>query len=167
MKKIVAIISLLAVILTLAACKPDTSKQDPQEALSNVNVANSERVAASIQAETEIVEKMEEVGEELGKTQKNKQIIYTKDASNASSRFIITFNRRGVVDSVEVHKFYKAQSSYDVVLDMGDFNNMKIIESDDNLRYVAYKYTEHPYFGKDFDYVYSAVSGSKDLTVIE
>lgn len=167
MKRIIAIVSLLAVILSLAACKPDTTNQDPQEALSNINAAQAEREAASILAETQIAEKMEEVDGELGKTQKNKQVVYTREDGNVLLKYIVTMDKKGMVDEVVVHKFYYNESDYETILGYGDYRDMKIIDNDDALRYISYKYEDHPFFGKDYEYVYDSVSSSNHITVIE
>lgn len=167
MKRIIAIVSLLAVVLSFAACKANDPTQDPQEALSNQNAVQAEMASASILAETKIAEKMDEVQSELGKTQKNKQIVYNRKDGNVELKYIVTFNKKNVADEVIVHKFYDYESTYETVLGYGDYKDLKIIDNDDELRYIVYKYKEHSFIGQDFEYVYNAVSSADQITVIE
>ena len=80
MKKLIAVIAVFAAVLSLSACKP--KELSPVEKQSKYAAEESERVAASIQAENDYIDGVNDYSDnEIGKTVKGKKLVIKAESS--------------------------------------------------------------------------------------
>lgn len=140
MKRIVALLIVLASVISITACSLNPTPRTKEEVASSREAARSEMAAESSSIEAAIVDGKEEVLEKIGKSQKGKKLVmrdYNK--SDDTERFReIFFDKNGFADYMVTYNFYPA-SNYKIILNQGDKRNDKLIDHDDDLRLIVYK----------------------------
>lgn len=168
MKKLIALISVLAVALSLTACK--TKELNPEEKQSKYAAEESEKVAASLQAENDYIDGVHDYSDnEIGKTEKGKKLVIKAESSLGYRYNVFNFNKKGAMTERLCYEFYDSIENYEVQSKIKDDRTRKLIDTDDEARMVVYKYEE--VWEQSFDELYEAYSKTevKDLgyTIIE
>lgn len=133
MKKIMAILSVAAILFGFAACK----KND--DVTSSYPSGMSEDEIASLEAEKAIVEDMAEVEEELGMSVDGSKIVGKKSNDFTSDYYVVYFDKDGMSEYLIKYVYYALEEHYQTALDIGDKGTAKFVSSDDELRRVVYK----------------------------
>lgn len=154
MKKILAVVCIFAALFSFASCK---RRLTPEEEDASRAVARSialaeyeSKVAASIKNEENIVEDKAKTLEELGKTEKGKQIVF-HNTSGYTQYEVITMDKDGKAETWERYVYYPNTDSYNVAMKDKDTRKFAIIDSDEELRLVVYKNMNEKGF-KGIDY---------------
>jgi len=154
MKRIFFIISALAVVSSLAACAP-TSTMTPEEQMSYFNAKEQERIEASNKIEEEILEEMENVDDEIGKTEKNKKVVLERVSETGTTKKVIYMDKKGKVDHIMIYQFFKETDQYELMLGAGDNGDDRIVDHDDKKRLIVYKNTKTEMIGMEYELVYN------------
>lgn len=155
MKKFIALIVVLVTIISLSACK--TKELSPEEKQSKYAAAESERVAASLQAENDYIDGVHEYSDnEIGKTVKGKKLVIRAESSLGYRYDVFEFNKKGKMTERLTYEFYDAIHNYEVQAEIKEDRKRKLIDTDDKARMVVYKYNE--VWEQTFDEIYAAYS---------
>ncbi len=140
MKKIIAVLAILATVFSLSACKK-LGKMDAEERSQYIAEQESEMVEASLKAERDFVNGVNEtIDDEIGKTQKGKRLVIEVKDPNSVQYFVFVFNRKQILDHQLTYMFlelptnYYAMKNYD-----NDTKDKKLIKHDDASRMLVYK----------------------------
>ena len=158
MKKIVAVIGIFAVLFALASCKE--KELTPEESLAALKASQSENyakyeasVAASIKQEENIIKDKQDTLNELGKTEKNKRIVYASNENYEGMKVsyeIITFGADGKYSGWKRYVYFPTTESFDrAVSNINPKANFAYETSDASLRLVIYKYTNNAYLANE------------------
>lgn len=154
MKKLIAVIAVFAAVLSLCACK--TKELSPDEKQSKYAAEESERVAASIQAENDYIDGVNEYSDnEIGKTVKGKKLVIKSESSLGYKYNVFEFNKKGNMTARFCYEFYDSIENYKVQSKIED-RERKLVDTDDEARMVVYKYKE--VWEQNFDELYEAYS---------
>ena len=139
MKKVLAILAVFATALSLASCSPKTDKTTAE--LVSEQEAEYSRIAESYaQAEIERSEKVVKSIEDLGKTQKNKQIVVKVAYPNGEHYQVFVFNRKGICQKVRDYYFYQTVEMFEIGNEkQKESNRRKKIDSDKTARMIAFE----------------------------
>ncbi len=155
MKKFIALIVVLVTIISLSACK--TKELSPEEKQSKYAAAESERVAASLQAENDYIDGVHEYSDnEIGKTIKGKKLVIRAESSLGYRYDVFEFNKKGKMTERLTYEFYDSIHNYEVQAEIKEDRKRKLIDTDDKARMVVYKYNE--VWEQTFDEIYAAYS---------
>lgn len=138
MKRIIALLIVLASVLSISACS--FKELTPEEQAASRAAKESEYAAEVSSKEAAIVEDKGEVLDELGKSQKGKKLVmrnYSKSDGTERLREIY-FDKNGFADYMITYCYYP-ESNYYIIRDQGDKGNDKLIDHDDDLRLIVYK----------------------------
>lgn len=170
MKKILAVVCIFAALFSFASCK---RKLTPEEEDASRAVARSialaeyeSKVAASIQNEENIVEDKAKTLEELGKTEKGKQIVF-RNTTGYTQYDVVFFDAKGKAESWERYTYYPNTESFKLAMRDKDEGKFAYVTSDEDLRLIVSKNeNEKGFKGVDFD---SLLKNVKDFgyTVVE
>ncbi len=168
MKKFIALISTFAVLFSLSACK--SIELSPEEKQSKYAAQESERVAASLQAENDYIDGVHDFSDnEIGKTIKGKKLVIKAESSLGYRYDVFEFNKKGKMTERLTYEFYDKINNYEVQAEIKEDRKRKLIDTDDKARMVVYKYNE--VWEQTFDELYESYSKPeiKDLgyTIIE
>lgn len=168
MKKAAAIAAIIAILLSLSACKvhKELSDDELRESLSN---AESQRIAESQSVEVAYSEGVEENIDEVGKTVKNKKLVVKSSTSYGTECQAFIMDKKGNLDYCMVYRFFDSMSSYKTYLGYPDSDDEKQVKHDDKARMIVYKVKMQR--EADFATLYDEYSGetakSYGYTVIE
>ncbi len=132
MKKLIAILSLAAILFGFAACKKD-------DASANYPTNLSAEEIASLEAEKAIVDDMDKLEEEIGDSVKGKKIVGKEADDFTTEYFVVYFDNKGKSEYLIKYVYYNKAEHYKTAVDIGDKGTAKFISSDDDLRMVVYK----------------------------
>lgn len=168
MKRIIAIISAVAALCSLASCAV-TSNMTPEEQLSYHHAKEQEAIEESMRIEEEIVEEIERVTDKIGKTEKNKKIVLEKYTETVTTKRVLYMDRKGKCEYSMTYEFYKTKDDYEFYLNAGDCGKYKLVDHDDKNRLLVYKNVEFLSVGQDFDVLYEGHKGAtlNGFTLVE
>ena len=156
MKKLIALIAVLATLLSLSACKLG-KELSPEEKQSKYAEAESERVAASLQAENYYIDGVHEYSDnEIGKTIKGKKLVIKGESSMGYKYSVFEFNKKGKMTKRLSYEFFDSIDNYEVQAEIDGDRKRKLVDTDDKARMVVYKYDE--VWEQTFDEIYAAYS---------
>lgn len=139
MKKIIAILAAFATALSLASCSVNNNKTTA-ELVSEQDAEYSRIIESMTQAEIERSEKMIKNIEDLGKTQKNKQIVVKVASANGEHYQIFVMNRKGICEKVRDYYFYDTAEKFEIANEkQKETSRMKKIDSDKTARMIAFE----------------------------
>lgn len=140
MKRIIALLIVVASVLSITACSLNKKELTAEEKASSRAARESEIAAESSSVEAAIVDAKEEVLDKIGKTQKGKKIVlHDLSPSDGTERYReVYMDKNGFADYMITYNFYPA-NQYDLILSYGDRGNDKLIDHDDDLRLIVYK----------------------------
>ncbi len=153
MKRIIAIISAVAAICSLASCTV-TSNMTPEEQLSYHNAKEQEAIEESMRIEEEIIEEIESVDDEIGKTVKNKKIVLERISQGGTTKRVIYMDKKGKAEYTMIYQFFNDPDIYASMRDAGDNGDDKQIKHNDEKRMIVYKNTKGEIVGAEFDVLY-------------
>lgn len=161
MKKIIAILAAFATALSLASCSVDNDKT-AADYIAEQEAEYSQLIESLTQAEIERSEKMVKNIEDLGKTQKNKQIVVRVPYANGEHYQIFVFNRKGICEKVRDYYFYETDEMFERNNEKQKENvNKKKIDSDKTARMVAFEKDYDVEERNQFDQIYELYSGEE------
>lgn len=139
MKKLIAIISVLAAVLSFASCSVKNDKT-AAEIISEQDAEYS-RIAESLsQAEIERSEKVVKNIDDLGKTEKNKQLVVKVAYPNGEHYQVFIMNRKGICQKVRDYYFYETAEMFEIGNEkQKEDTDRKKIESDKEARMLAFE----------------------------
>ena len=158
MKRIVAVISVFAILFALASCKE--KELTPEESLAALKASQSENyakyeasVAASLKQEENIIKDKQDTLEKLGKTEKNKKIVFISDGKYEDMKIgyeIVSFDANGKYSSWKRYVYFSSTESFDrAVANASAQGNFVYESSDASLRVVVYRYTNNAYLANE------------------
>lgn len=154
MKKIIALIAIFAAVLSFSACKK--VNMTPEEKQAYYAAEESKKVAASIQAENDYIDGVNEYSDnEIGKTVKGKKLVIKAESSLGYKYNVFEFNKKGNMTARYCYEFYDSIENYEVQSKIED-RKRKLVDTDDEARMVVYKYNE--VWEQTFDELYDAYS---------
>ena len=155
MKKFIALIATFATLLSLSACKP--KELSPEEKQSMYAAEESERVAASLQAENDYIDGVHDYSDnEIGKTIKGKKLVVRAEISLGYKYLVFEFNKKGKMTERFSYEFYNSIENYEVQAEIKEDRKRKLVDTDDKARMVVYKYED--VWEQTFDELYAAYS---------
>lgn len=169
MKKLIALIAVLATVLSLSSCK--ISKElTPEEKQSKYAAEESKRVAASLKAENDYIDGVHEYSDgEIGKTVKGKKLVIKAESSLGYKYNVFEFNKKGQMTKRLSYEFYDTIENYEVQAEIKEDRKRKLIDTDDKARMVVYKYND--VWEQTFDEIYEAYKNpdvnSLGYTIVE
>ena len=137
MKKALSVLLLCFVLLGICSCQKKIYT-DPEEYSKYLEESESKAAAESSKQQVKIDEDIAKLESELGKTEKNKQIVVRKEYSGLIIYEIVKFKNKKV-DYRLTYKYFEGETDYKDQVEYGDIQNDKLIDSDDTLRCVVYK----------------------------
>lgn len=158
MKKIIAILAVFATAFSLASCSVKNDKTTA-ELVSEQEAEYQQLIESMSQAEIEISENVIKNVKDIGKTQRNKQIVLKRPFAFGEHYRIYVFNRKGICEKVRDYYFYNR-------LDLFELNNKKQkentgkkkIDSDKSARMVAFESVYHEEELNKFDQMYDLIN---------
>ena len=169
MKKLIALITLLATVLSLSACKLNKDLS-PEEKMSKYAAEESKKVAESLQAENDYIDGVNEYSKnEIGKTIKGKKLVIKVGNPLGYEYDVYLFDKKGKATEFLSYEFFDSIENFEVQSEMKTFLKKKIVNTDKEARLIIYKHLETPV--ETFDELYHAFSSdfAKDhgYTLIE
>jgi hypothetical protein len=157
MKKLIALIAVLATLISLSACKMN-KELTPEEKMSQYAAEESKMVAQSLQAENDYIDGVNEYSDnEIGKTVKKKRIVVRCESSFGYKYLVFSFNKSGEMTKYLSYEFYDVLDNYKVQKEIKKpYGSKKLIDTDDKARMVVYEYGE--LWSQTFDEVYANYS---------
>ena len=141
MKKLIAVIAIIASVLSLTACKE--VNMTPEERMSKYAAEESERIAASIQAENDYIDGVNRHAEEtIGKTIKGEKLVVKNFFTLGYEYNIFEFNKKGKMTHKYLYKFYDEVGTYEAQLENETFSSRKLVDKDDKARMIVYEIDE-------------------------
>ncbi len=154
MKKIIAILAALATALSLASCSVKNDKTTA-ELVSEQEAEYSRIIESMSQAEIERSEKMVKNIEDLGKTQKNKQIVVKVAYPNGEHYQVFTFNRKGICQKIRDYYFYQTAEMFEIGNEkQKETTRRKKIDTDKTARMIAFESDYDVEERNKFDQIY-------------
>lgn len=145
MKKILAVVCIFAALFSFASCKrrltPEEEEASRAVARSKAVAEYESKVAASIKHEEEIVENKVKTLEELGKTEKGKQIVYKGAEIQASVKYYALFmDNNGYCDYELCYHYYADEDAYKLILEREKKDeSINIADYDESKRLIVYR----------------------------
>ncbi|MBQ4604240.1 MAG: hypothetical protein IJB16_06515 [Clostridia bacterium] len=157
MKKLIALIAVLATVASLSACKMN-KELTPEEKQSKYAAEESKMVAASIQAENDYIDGVNDFSEnEIGKTIKGKKLVIRAESAFGYKYLVFSFNKKGAMTEYLSYEFYDEIDNYNVQKEIKNpYHGKKLVDTDDKARMVVYKYEEM--WNQTFDEIYANYS---------
>lgn len=170
MKKIIAILAVLATLFSLSACKPNRKELTPDEVQQSVAAEQSRRVEESLQAERDYHEGIDEqVDEEIGKTKKGERLVVKATSITGTEYIVFEFKKDKTVKKKLGYLFYDNIENYEMILKNGGGSSRKVIDNDDKARMIVFSYQK--FSESDFDSLYKTYSSESSAemgyTIIE
>ncbi|MBQ3006408.1 MAG: hypothetical protein IJD78_02500 [Clostridia bacterium] len=136
MKKILAVLAAFATLFSLASCKMKNN-QTTAERVSEVEAEYSMQIASSIQAETEREEKIIKSIEDIGKSEKKKQLVLKRAEDHYQ---VYVMNKKNICKKIVDYYFFDDIDAYYIKSNgsKSDKNRKKIID-DPEARMIAFE----------------------------
>lgn len=155
MKKLIALIAVFAAVLSFSACK--RNDLTPEEKQAKYAAEESERVAASMQAENDYIDGVHDYSDnEIGKTKKGEKLVIKAESSMGYKYLVFEFNKKGKMTERLSYEFYDSIDNYEVQAEIKEDRKRKLVDTDDKARMVVYKYED--VWEQTFDELYEAYS---------
>ncbi|MBQ2842263.1 MAG: hypothetical protein IJE72_04435 [Clostridia bacterium] len=167
MKKILAVLAAFATLFSLASCKVENNKTTAEK-VSEAEMEQSMLVESSIMAETVREEKMVRSIEDIGKTQKGKQVVIKINAADYEHYRVYPVNKKGVCKKEIDYYFFDSIDAYNIKSKKPKVETrQKLIDADPEARMVVFesKYEEDALI--TFDQLYERFSNSQFGTLVE
>lgn len=132
MKKLMAVLSVAAILFGFASCKKDDVKSNYPSNLSAEEIA-------SLEAEKAILEDMDKLEEEIGASVDGDKIVGKEANEFTTEYFVVYFDKNGKSEYLLKYVYYALEEHYQTALDIGDKGTAKFMSNDDKLRRVVYK----------------------------
>ncbi len=160
MKKLIALISVLATLISLSACKMN-KELTPEEKMSQYAAEESKMVAESIKAENDYIDGVNEYSDnEIGKTVKGKRIVVRCESAFGYKYLVFIFNKKGEMTKRSSYEFYDNIDNYEVQKEIKKpYGSKKLVDTDDKARMVVYEYEEM--WAQTYDEVYANYKNSE------
>ena len=163
MKKALSVLLLSFVLLTACACQKKFYT-DPEEYSKAVAESESKSAAESSKQQVKIDEDIAKLESELGKTEKNKQLVARKEYSGLIIYEIVKFKNKKV-DYRLTYKYYDKDLDFQEQVEYGDKGTDKLIDYDKSIRCLVFK-NDTANKEMTFDDVY-ALYDSMDHSIIK
>ena len=165
MKKITAVLLILATVLSLSACKINSAGNDEttvyspydfQSQLAAENAAASEKEAELLKEEAENEEKINNyVKDEIEKTKKKTRLVIEVKTSNGRKYQVFEYDKKGNFKVRKIYFFLDTMENFYSVADAEDGKpGQKVIDKDKDTKMVVVK--DNDYGGTTFDEMYAA-----------
>lgn len=139
MKKLIAIISVLAALVSFASCSVKNEKT-AEELISEQDAEYSQLIESLTQAEIERSEKMVKNIDDIGKTEKNDQIVVKVAAANGEHYQVFLFNRKGICQKVRDYYFYDSIEMFEISNEkQKETTRKKKIDADKEARMIVFE----------------------------
>lgn len=159
MKKLLAVLCIFATLFALAACK-DKKELTPEESLASLKAEQSKNYAeyeknivASIKNEENIVAQKQDTLEKLGKTEKDKRIVFLSDYNNpgmTEAYEIVKFDDGGKFESWVRYVYFPSAESFDrAIANTKEEGKFAYETSDASMRLIVYRYTNEKYLANE------------------
>lgn len=144
MKRLLALLAATSMLLALTAChikKGDGKILSDDEIQVSQEAEAASREAASAALESAVAEEMDDViKKDIGKTQKNKQVVLMRTKDYLTEYWVFVMDRKGVCQYTMTYSFYD-ETHYSTIKGYGDRENDKLVKHDDDARLLVYKNT--------------------------
>ena len=150
MKKALSVLLLCFIILGICSCQKKIIT-DPDEYSKYVEKSESKAAEASSKQQVKIDEDIAKLESELGKTEKNKQIVVRSEYSGLIIYEVVIFKNKKA-DYKLTYRYYDSDEDFDQQVEFGDNGNDKLIDKDKSIRCLVYKNTD--ILDMDFDQFY-------------
>ncbi len=134
MKRVIAILVILASILSLAACKELT----PEEKMSSIAAKESELAVERSEKESAIQEGKKDILDEIGKTKKDERIVIVRKDKDTSEYRVVVMDKNGFGKYMEKYVFYTSDA-YKIAKNQESFGADIPVKKDDELRMIKFK----------------------------
>ena len=158
MKKALSVLLLCFVLLGICSCQKKIIT-DPEEYSKYLEESESKAAAESSQQQEKIEEDIAKLESELGKTEKNKQIVAKSEYTGLRIYEKVIF-KKGKADYRLIYKYYDKAEDYEEQVKMGDSGNEKLIDKDKSINCIVYKNTD--ILDLDFDEFYKIYDDKDD-----
>lgn len=150
MKKIIALIAVLATVFSLSACKAKT----PEERQAELAAKQEKAVQQSIKAEEEYQKGMDKYVDKLGKTEKGKKLVVREVGGVDPEYSVYEFDNKEVLKKRYKCVFFASPDDYNARLRDGDGIMRDLVDHDDKARMLKYEieFEEDPQLTFDFFY---------------
>ncbi len=163
MKKIIAIMLVLAAVLSLASCKVksgngETEPYNHEEYLSNIAAAEAEQskaFAEKAEKESKVQEEIDDYIKKVGKTRKKSQLVIKCDVPEYMGREYWKFEFKANGDyetKIEYYFLDTKEQYYAKVESAKNIEGMKLVEKDEETRMVVIR--NDKFVGRSFDALY-------------
>lgn len=171
MKKIISILAAVAAIISLASCSFSGGKT-AAERVSEVEAEMSQKIEQSIQEEIAVSEKLVKNVKDIGKTQKNKQLVVKVDYAHGEHYQVFVMTKKGICKKVIDYYFFNTAELFEQNNEkQKESTRQKKIDSDPEARMIAYEsdYTieERNQFDQLYELYSNEESKAQGFTVIE
>lgn len=139
MKKLIAALLIFAAVVSLASCSVRQKDLTYEERKASLEARESERAAESLKVESEIVEEMNNVEKEIGKTVDGKRIVIKGEYNDRTEYTVLEFDKKKNLDHTMIYMFFKEAANYESVKQIGDRGDDKLSKSDDEKRMLVFK----------------------------
>ncbi len=171
MKKIIAILAVFATAFTLASCSVKNDKTTA-ELVSEQEAEYQQLIESMSQAEAEVSENVIKNVEDIGKTQKNKQIVVKVASANSEHYQVFIFNRKGICQKIRDYYFYDTVDKFEIADEkQKETSRKKKVDSDKDARMIVlesdYEVEERNQFDQILELYKNEDSKAQGFEVIE
>lgn len=163
MKKIIALMLVLASILSLSACKvnKNNGETEPydanefQENMSKLEAEQSKRAAKEAEEASEVLAEIDEYVEKIGKTKPKTQIVVESDYALGRKYLKFEFNKKGEFKNHIIYYFFDTYENYKAVYHSEkNRDDATVVDHDKDTHMVAVRLDE--YVPNPYDTIYDA-----------
>ena len=167
MKKIISMFLMLATVVSLGACamkNDETKTNDPSDSVSldfaaQVSIAESKAEASAAQAEAELSEAIAENVKDIGKKEKNKRLVVKIPYHHGDEYKVFVMDKKGVEKHMLIYYFYDDPEIYYINRNGETVGDKKLVEKDDDLKMLVFKYPPAGEEKQSFDELYDLYTG--------
>lgn len=163
MKRAIALLLMLACLLTISACGKKIYF-DEEEYYSDLAESSSKAEVESSKQDKDISEAVEDTLDKIGKTEKGKKLVALYDYGDMKEYHVVEF-KKGISVTKYMYRYCKTDSRYNTLISVTPEGNFKITGKDPHLRLVEYKSTDISEL--DFDTYYALYARKDIVTIIE
>lgn len=157
MKKIIALMLVLATVLSLSACKvnKNNGETEPydadeyQQEIQKLEEEQSKRAAKEAEEASEVEAEIDEYIEKVGKTKPKTQIVVKVEYALGRKYLKFEFNKKGEFKSHVIYYFFDSYENYKAMYNSEkNRSDATVIDHDKDMQMVAVRldeYTENPY----------------------
>lgn len=143
MKKVIAVLLVFSALLSVSACSFKSKiYTDPDEYSKAVSEEQSKKEVEESERADDISEAKSETEDKIGVTEEGKQIVVKLYGGTTITYEKSVFDKKGTLDYRIEYVYYDTEKHYKDIKEFGDYDNKKLIESDDRTLCLTYKTTE-------------------------